>query len=72
MRKTAQLSVRITADEMDALRELATRKSILLSQLVRVILAANTEETTPTTFSDAGEGQNVTNQLVSSAPCIAS
>jgi hypothetical protein len=41
MRKSAQLSVRITEQEMANLRELATRESVLLSQLIRGILAAN-------------------------------
>jgi hypothetical protein len=43
MRKSAQLSVRITEQEMANLRELATRESVLLSQLIRGILAANSD-----------------------------
>ena len=45
MRKSAQLSVRITEQEMANLRELATRESVLLSQLIRGILAANSRQT---------------------------
>ena len=45
MRKSAQLSVRITEQEMANLRELATRESVLLSQLIRGILAANSKQT---------------------------
>jgi hypothetical protein len=45
MRKNAQLSVRITEQEMVNLRELATRESVLLSQLIRNILAANNKQT---------------------------
>ena len=45
MRKNAQLSVRISEQEMTNLREQATRESVLLSQLVRGILAANTKKT---------------------------
>ena len=44
MRKNAQLSVRITEQEMANLRELASRESVLLSQLVRGILAANSKQ----------------------------
>ena len=44
MRKSAQLSVRITEQEMANLRELATRESVLLSQLIRGILAANSRQ----------------------------
>jgi hypothetical protein len=44
MRKSAQLSVRITDQEMANLRELATRESVLLSQLIRGILAANSKQ----------------------------
>ena len=44
MRKSAQLSVRITEQEMVNLRELATRESVLLSQLIRGILAANSRQ----------------------------
>jgi endonuclease III len=44
MRKNAQLSVRITEQEMTNLRELATRESVLLSQLIRGILAANAKQ----------------------------
>jgi hypothetical protein len=44
MRKNAQLSVRITEQEMVNLRELATRESVLLSQLIRNILAANSKQ----------------------------
>jgi hypothetical protein len=44
MRKSAQLSVRITEQEMANLRELATRESVL-SQLIRGILAANSKQT---------------------------
>jgi hypothetical protein len=40
MRKNAQLSVRITEDEMAGLRKQADKESVLLSQLVRAILAA--------------------------------
>jgi hypothetical protein len=49
MRKSAQLSVRITEQEMANLRELATRESVLLSQLIRGILAANSKR-----WSDSG------------------
>jgi hypothetical protein len=45
MRKSAQLSVRITEQEMANLRDLATRESVLLSQLIRGILAANSKQT---------------------------
>ena len=44
MRRNAQLSVRITDQEMTKLRELANQESVLLSQLIRGILAANTKE----------------------------
>ena len=44
MRKNAQLSVRITENEMAKLRELADRESVLLSQLIKVILAATAKE----------------------------
>ena len=43
-RKSAQLSVRITDQEMTDLRQLADQESVLLSVLVRGILAANTKE----------------------------
>jgi hypothetical protein len=42
MRKNSQLSVRITDEEMLNLRSLADRESVLLSQLVRNIVATNT------------------------------
>jgi hypothetical protein len=45
MRKDSQLSVRITEQEMANLREQANRESVLLSQLVRCILAANNKRT---------------------------
>lgn len=45
MRKSAQLSVRITEQEMANLRDLATRESLLLSQLIRGILTANSKQT---------------------------
>ena len=45
MRKDNQLSVRITEQEMTNLREQANRESVLLSQLVRCILAANNKQT---------------------------
>ena len=45
MRKDNQLSVRITEQEMTNLREQANRESVLLSQLVRCILAANSKQT---------------------------
>ena len=45
MRKDSQLSVRITEQEMTNLREQANRESVLLSQLVRCILAANNKQT---------------------------
>jgi hypothetical protein len=45
MRKKSQLSVRITDEEMSNLRALADQNSVLLSQLVRNILAANAKET---------------------------
>ena len=44
MRKNAQLSVRITEQEMTILREQANRESVLLSQLIRNILAANSKQ----------------------------
>ena len=44
MRKSAQLSVRITEQEMVNLREQANRESVLLSQLIRNILAANSKQ----------------------------
>ena len=44
MRKNAQLSVRITDQEMRNLREQADRESVLLSHLVRGLLAANTKQ----------------------------
>jgi hypothetical protein len=44
MRKDSQLSVRITEQEMTNLREQANRESVLLSQLVRCILAANSKQ----------------------------
>jgi hypothetical protein len=44
MRKDNQLSVRITEQEMANLREQANRESVLLSQLVRCILAANSKQ----------------------------
>ena len=39
MRKSEQLSVRVTAEEITTLRELAARQSIRLSELVRRALA---------------------------------
>jgi len=45
MRKDSQLSVRITEQEMTNLREQANRESVLLSQLVRCILATNNKQT---------------------------
>ena len=45
MRKSAQLSVRITEQEMANLRDLATRELLLLSQLIRGILTANSKQT---------------------------
>ena len=45
MRKNAQLSVRITEDEMTSLRRQADKESVLLSQLVRGILAAGNRQT---------------------------
>lgn len=45
MRKNAQLSVRITEQEMAILREQANRESVLLSQLIRNMLAANSKQT---------------------------
>jgi hypothetical protein len=45
MQKDSQLSVRITEQEMTNLREQANRESVLLSQLVRCILAANNKQT---------------------------
>jgi hypothetical protein len=44
MRKNAQLSVRITEQEMTKLREQANRECVLLSQLIRNILAANDKQ----------------------------
>jgi hypothetical protein len=45
MRKDSQLSVRISEQQMTNLREQANRESVLLSQLVRCILAANSKQT---------------------------
>ena len=45
MRKDSQLSVRISEEQMTNLREQANRESVLLSQLVRCILAANNRQT---------------------------
>ena len=44
MRKSAQLSVRITEAEMTKLRELADGELVLLSVLIRSILAATAKE----------------------------
>jgi hypothetical protein len=47
MRKNAQLSVRITEQEMMILREQANRECVLLSQLIRNMLAANSNRIGP-------------------------
>jgi len=47
MRKNAQLSVRVTDEQMSGLREMANRDSVLLSQLIRNILAASSKEDFP-------------------------
>jgi hypothetical protein len=44
MRKSAQLSVRITEREMADLRNLADRESVLLSQLIRTIIATSAKD----------------------------
>jgi hypothetical protein len=44
MRKNAQLSVRITEQEMTILREQANQECVLLSQLIRNILATNDKQ----------------------------
>jgi hypothetical protein len=50
MRRNAQLSVRVTEQEMANLREQANRESVLLSQLVRGILAGNSKQTRMTSL----------------------
>jgi hypothetical protein len=47
MRKNAQLSVRITDQEMTNLRQLADRECVLLSVLIRGLLAASTTQGFP-------------------------
>ena len=59
MRKSAQLSVRITEQEMANLRELATRESVLLSQLIRGILAANISRRASQPYFDGSRPQGL-------------
>ncbi len=47
MRRNAQLSVRITDQEMANLRQLAAQESVLLSVLIRGLLAANSKQKEP-------------------------
>jgi hypothetical protein len=62
MRKNAQLSVRITEQEMANLREAANQESVLLSQLIRNILAANSKHVS--TAYDVAPRQRTTGGLI--------